>query len=74
MLVADAQLLSPIAASGRGVAAGSLDALVAFHVLEHMVDPIGAISGWLTALSAGITALSPGITARCVLAHRPWPW
>ena len=45
-VVTDAQTLA-------GVADGSYDALIAFHVLEHMADPIGAIGAWLRVVRRG---------------------
>lgn len=36
-----------------GVPSGRYDALLAFHVLEHMPDPLGAISAWLRVLQPG---------------------
>lgn len=35
------------------VEAGSFDTIIAQHVLEHMVDAVGAISAWKHALKAG---------------------
>ncbi len=45
-LVVDAQVLGSVADS-------SYDGLMAFHVLEHMADPIGALKAWLRVVRPG---------------------
>lgn len=45
-VVDDAQVLSNVADS-------SYDGLMAFHVLEHMADPIGALKAWLRVVRPG---------------------
>jgi len=45
-LVVDAQIMD-------GVPDQSYDGLIAFHVLEHMADPIGALKAWLRIVRPG---------------------